>query len=477
MLKERDMHAKVIIVGSGPAGYTAAIYAARSMLEPSSASSRRTAHHHHRRRELSRVRRNHPGPVAHGADARPGRACRHQADFRPYLVGRPVAPPLPAERRFRRGLWLRHANSGDRGAGQVAGSSERAPVQGSGVSACATCDGFFYKNREVVVVGGGNTAVEEALYLTHFASRVTVVHRREPSAPRRYENRLFANDKIRVIWDTVVDDIIGTSGPPPSVTGVRLKNVRTGATSDLRADGVFVAIGHAPSVDLVGNQLRMKPSGYIWTAPNSTATSIPGVFAAGDVTDDIYRQAVTAARAAWRRSRPTSSWHTAGRRRRSRGIDARRWTGTSSASSTPPRRPARSPMPARTLNMSQSAVSRRSGRSSRSRRHPSPPPCPRPPYPHRAGRAPIPRRQRSPGQARGRSRSRLDRRQREAVRHAQDHHHRRPRLDLADGRIHEFSTSTPTHQPATDPRRRRSSTWRCARPTSPSACAGRCSRT
>ncbi len=146
------------------------------------------------------------------------------------------------------------------------------------------------------MIGGGNTAVEEALFLTNFATKVTLIHRRdELRAEKILQNRLFANDKIEVIWDSVVDDVLGTTGMPPAVTGVRIKNVKTGATTELKADGVFVAIGHAPSVELLGGQLRLKPNGYVWTAPDSTATSVPGVFAAGDVTDDTFRQAVTAA--------------------------------------------------------------------------------------------------------------------------------------------------------------------------------------
>jgi thioredoxin reductase (NADPH) len=148
----------------------------------------------------------------------------------------------------------------------------------------------------VAVIGGGNTAVEEALYLTKFASKVTMIHRRDHfRAEKILQNRLFANDRVEVLWDTVVEDVVGTTGMPPSVTGLKLRNVRTNAASEMKIDGVFVAIGHAPSTDLVGGQLRMKPSGYIWTAPNSTATSVPGVFAAGDVTDETFRQAVTAA--------------------------------------------------------------------------------------------------------------------------------------------------------------------------------------
>jgi thioredoxin reductase (NADPH) len=167
--------------------------------------------------------------------------------------------------------------------------------QGYGVSACATCDGFFYRGKNVVVIGGGNTAVEEALFLTNFAAAVTLVHRRDSlRAEKILQERLFRHPKISVIWDSVVEDIDGTEDPP-KVTRVRLKNLRTGAVTDKPVDGVFVAIGHTPATALVAGRLKMKPSGYIETAPNSAATSVPGVFAAGDVTDDIYRQAVTAA--------------------------------------------------------------------------------------------------------------------------------------------------------------------------------------
>ena len=167
--------------------------------------------------------------------------------------------------------------------------------QGGGVSACATCDGFFYRNKEVVVVGGGNTAVEEALYLTNHASQVTIVHRRDHfRAERILQERLFKHPKIRVVWDSAVDEICGTENPN-KVTHVRLKNVKTGALTDVPTDGVFIAIGHAPATELVKDQVKLKPSGYVEVAPNSTATSVPGLFAAGDVADETYRQAVTAA--------------------------------------------------------------------------------------------------------------------------------------------------------------------------------------
>ena len=167
--------------------------------------------------------------------------------------------------------------------------------KGFGVSACATCDGFFYRGKEVIVVGGGNTAVEEALFLTNFASKVTVVHRRDHfRAERILQDRLFRNPKIKVIWDSAIDEIAGEE-KPAKVTRIRLKNVKSGALTELSADGVFIAIGHAPATELVAGQVKLKTSGYVETAPNSTATSVPGLFAAGDVADEVYRQAVTAA--------------------------------------------------------------------------------------------------------------------------------------------------------------------------------------
>jgi thioredoxin reductase (NADPH) len=167
--------------------------------------------------------------------------------------------------------------------------------KGFGVSACATCDGFFYRGKEVIVVGGGNTAVEEALFLTNFASKVTLVHRRDHfRAERILQDRLFKHPKIKVIWDSAIHEIGGEQNPS-KVTRIRLKNVKTGALTELKTDGVFIAIGHAPATDLVVGQVKLKPSGYVEVAPNSTATSVPGLFAAGDVADEVYRQAVTAA--------------------------------------------------------------------------------------------------------------------------------------------------------------------------------------
>jgi thioredoxin reductase (NADPH) len=293
------MHAKVIIVGSGPAGYTAAIYAARAMLEPVLISGVTVGG----QLTITTDVENYPG----FADVIQGPWLMEQMKAQAEHVGtRLVSDHITSVDLSRRPFRL----NGDSGtvytcdALIVATGAEakwldlasEQKFRGFGVSACATCDGFFYRNREVVVIGGGNTAVEEALFLTNFASKVTLIHRRdELRAEKILQNRLFANEKISVIWDSMVEDVLGTSSAPPAVTGIRIRNVHTGAIRELKADGVFVAIGHAPSVELLGGQLKLKPNGYVWTAPDSTATSVPGVFAAGDVTDDTFRQAVTAA--------------------------------------------------------------------------------------------------------------------------------------------------------------------------------------
>ena len=293
------MHAKVIIVGSGPAGYTAAIYAARAMLEPMLISGIEPGGQLTTTTDVE----NYPG----FADVIQGPWLMEEMKKQAEHVGtRLVTDHIVSTDLSRRPFTL----TGDSGEIYTSDAlilatgaqakwmnlpSEQT-FRGFGVSACATCDGFFYRGREVAVVGGGNTAVEEALFLTHFASKVTVIHRRDSfRAEKILQNRLAANDKIEVLWDTVVDDVLGEAGPPAKVTGLGLHNVKTGAASELKVDGVFVAIGHAPAVGLVGDQLKMKPGGYLWTEADSTATSIPGVFAAGDVTDDDFRQAVTAA--------------------------------------------------------------------------------------------------------------------------------------------------------------------------------------
>jgi thioredoxin reductase (NADPH) len=293
------MHAKVIIVGSGPAGYTAAVYAARAMLEPVLIEGVQPGG----QLTITTDVENYPG----FAEPIQGPWLMDQMRAQAEHVGTRILTDTITSVDFSKRPFRLNGDSGETYAADAVILATGAQAKwlnlpseetfkGFGVSACATCDGFFYKGREVAVIGGGNTAVEEAVFLTHFASKVTVIHRRDGfRAEKILQNRLFANDKIKVVWDTVVDDVVGDSGPPLSVTGLRLRNVKTGATSELKVSGVFVAIGHAPSVDLLGGQLRQKPGGYVWTAADSTATSIPGVYAAGDVTDDIYRQAVTAA--------------------------------------------------------------------------------------------------------------------------------------------------------------------------------------
>jgi thioredoxin reductase (NADPH) len=290
--------AKVVIIGSGPAGYTAAIYAARAMLEPVLIQGVQPGG----QLTITTDVENYPG----FADVIQGpwlmeQMAKQAAHVGTRLVADHVNKVDLSDRPFRV-----HCDSGDvylaetlilsTGAqARWLGLPSEQRFKGYGVSACATCDGFFYRGKEVIVVGGGNTAVEEALFLTNFAAKVTVVHRRDRfRAERILQDRLFKNPKIDVIWDTVVRSVLGEENPP-KVTGVALQNVKTGATFERRADGVFVAIGHTPATELVAGQLRMKPSGYILTDPHSTATSVPGVFAAGDVTDEVYRQAVTAA--------------------------------------------------------------------------------------------------------------------------------------------------------------------------------------
>ncbi len=292
------MHAKVIIVGSGPAGYTAAIYAARAMLEPLLISGLSTGGQLTTTTDVE----NYPG----FADVIQGPWLMEQMRAQAVHVGTRIVTDTITKVDFaHRPFRL----TGDSGTAYTAdavivatgaeakwlGIASEQKYRGFGVSACATCDGFFFRDRAVVVVGGGNTAVEEAIDLTHHASRVTLVHRRDTlRAEKIMQDRLFRNPKIAVIWDSVVDEILG-EGQPPGVTGVRLRSVKTGETTDLSAEGVFVAIGHRPNTDIFKGQLTTDDEGYLVTAPDSTRTNIPGVFAAGDVKDKVFRQAVTAA--------------------------------------------------------------------------------------------------------------------------------------------------------------------------------------
>ena len=294
----KTTHAKVVIIGSGPAGYTAAIYAARAMLDPILIQGVQAGGQLTTTTDVE----NYPG----FADVIQGPWLMEQMEKQAAHVGTKMVSDHVSKVDLSRRPFRIECDGGDIYFADTlilaTGAQARwldlpseQKFKGYGVSACATCDGFFYRNKEVVVIGGGNTAVEEALFLTNFASKVTVVHRRDAfRAEKILQDRLFKHPKIEVIWDSVLDDVIGGDNPL-KVSGVRLKNVKTGAVSERRVDGVFIAIGHQPASELFVGQVQMKPSGYIITGGNSTVTSVPGVFAAGDVTDDIYRQAVTAA--------------------------------------------------------------------------------------------------------------------------------------------------------------------------------------
>ncbi len=292
------IHAKVVIVGSGPAGYTAAIYAARAMLEPVLIQGIQPGG----QLTITTDVENYPG----FADVIQGPWLMEQMEKQAAHVGTKIVTDHVNKLELGQRPFRIACDSGDvylaetiilsTGAqARWLGIPSEEKFKGFGVSACATCDGFFYRGKEVFVIGGGNTAVEEALFLTNFASKVTLVHRRDSlRAERILQDRLFKHPKINVIWDSEVAEITGEENPS-KVTQVRLKNLKTNAVSEHAADGVFIAIGHAPATELVTGQLKLKSSGYVEIAPYSTATSVPGVFAAGDVADETYRQAVTAA--------------------------------------------------------------------------------------------------------------------------------------------------------------------------------------
>jgi thioredoxin reductase (NADPH) len=291
-------HAKLVVLGSGPAGYTAAIYAARAMLKPVVIQGVQPGG----QMTITTDVENYPG----FADVIQGPWLMEQMQAQAAHVGTEFVMDHIVRVDLSRRPFRLEGDSGDTytcdaliiATGAQArwlGLPSEEKFKGHGVSACATCDGFFYKGKQVAVFGGGNTAVEEALFLTNFASKVTIVHRRDAfRAERIMQERLFKNPKIEVIWDSVLDEVTG-SEDPKSVTGVAVKNVKSGKVTRLSVDGVFVAIGHAPATELFKGKLEMKESGYLVTEPDSTRTSIPGVFAAGDVKDDIFRQAVTAA--------------------------------------------------------------------------------------------------------------------------------------------------------------------------------------
>ena len=293
------MHVKTIIIGSGPAGYTAAIYAARAMLEPVIIQGIQPGG----QLTITADVENYPGY----ADPVEGPWMMEQMKAQAENVGTKIINDIIVDVDFdTRPFKL----TGDTGTVYTAdsviiatgaqarwlGLPSEEKFKGFGVSACATCDGFFYKGKKVLVIGGGNTAVEEALFLTKFASEVIVVHRRDEfRAEKILQNRLFKNPKIKVMWNSQLEEVLGTTAMPPSVTGAKIKDTLTGEISEHTVDGIFVAIGHAPATDLFKGKLKMKNGSYLVTAPDSAATDIPGVYAAGDVTDDKYRQAVTAA--------------------------------------------------------------------------------------------------------------------------------------------------------------------------------------
>ena len=292
------VHAKVVIIGSGAAGCTAAIYAARAMLEPVMIRGIQPGG----QLTITTDVENYPG----FADVIQGPWLMEQMEKQAAQVGGRLVSDHVNKVELSQRPFRITCDSGDTYIAEslviATGAQARwldlpseQAFRGHGVSACATCDGFFYRGKNVIVVGGGNTAVEEALFLTNFANKVTVVHRRDAfRAERILQDRLFRHPKIVVIWDGVLDQVLGNEDPP-KVAGAAIRNVKTGAVTEIGADGIFIAIGHSPASELFVGQIQMKPNGYIRTAPYSTATSVPGVFAAGDVTDDVYRQAVTAA--------------------------------------------------------------------------------------------------------------------------------------------------------------------------------------
>ncbi|KRB49383.1 MAG: thioredoxin-disulfide reductase [Pseudomonadota bacterium] len=289
---------RCLILGSGPAGYTAAIYAARALLNPVLIAGIQPGG----QLTITTDVENYPG----FADVIQGPWLMEQMQAQAAHVGTEIINDIVikadlSQRPFRLEcdsgeVWLAETLIIATGAqAKWLGLESEQKFQGFGVSACATCDGFFYRGKEVVVVGGGNTAVEEALFLTSFASKVTVVHRREEfRAEKILQERLFAHPKIEVIWNNAIDEVVGASDPM-GVTGVKLKHTQTGEIREIPADGVFIAIGHAPASELFRGQLEADASGYLQVKPGSASTAVTGVFAAGDVTDDVYRQAVTAA--------------------------------------------------------------------------------------------------------------------------------------------------------------------------------------
>lgn len=297
--KKSPIHTKMLIIGSGPAGYTAAIYGARAMLKPILVAGLEQGGQLMITTEVE----NYPGY----ADPVQGPWMMEQMLNQAKNVGTEIINDHISNADLSKRPFVLTGDSGQvytcdtlviaTGAkAKWLGIESEQKFMGFGVSACATCDGFFYRDKHVIVVGGGNSAVEEALYLSNIASKVTLVHRRDTLRSEKIlQERLLAKENVEFFWDHELEEITGKEGFPPAVTGARLRHTKTGEITEIEVDGVFIAIGHAPQTELFEGQLKKKPSGYLWTAPDSTATEIPGVYAAGDITDDTYRQAVTAA--------------------------------------------------------------------------------------------------------------------------------------------------------------------------------------
>lgn len=293
-------HHKVIIVGTGPAGYTAALYTSRANLAPLVFEGAQPGG----QLTITTEVENFPG-FRHGVmgpqlmEEMREQVLRFGTTIKSETVLKANLQVRPFQITTDKGEYTADAviiATGASAKWMGIQKDEQLSRTGGGVSACATCDGFFFRGKEVVVVGGGNTAVEEALYLTHHASKVTLIHRRDSfRAEKILQERLFKNPKVTVLWDHTVEEIVGEASPAPLVKGVRVRNVKTGAEQEIATDGVFIAIGHSPNTELFKGKLAMDSEGYLITKPDSTATDVAGVYAAGDVQDKIFRQAVTAA--------------------------------------------------------------------------------------------------------------------------------------------------------------------------------------
>jgi len=291
-------HSKVLILGSGPAGYTAAIYAARAMLKPILVYGSEPGG------QLSATTdvQNYPGY----SDVIQGPWLMDQMKEQSKAVGTEMIEDHIKEIKLNEKIFKAIGDSGQEYTGDAIIISTGAQARwlnlkseqefrGFGVSGCATCDGFFFKDKEVAVIGGGNAAVEEAMFLTKFAAKVKLIHRRDKlRAENLLQKKLKENPKIEIIWDSVLEEVVGDKNPK-GVTGIKIKNIKTNKSSEIKLHGLFIAIGHDPATSLFKNQLDMDKEGYLITKPDSTVTNIPGVFAAGDVKDKIFRQAVTAA--------------------------------------------------------------------------------------------------------------------------------------------------------------------------------------